>query len=63
MITDPGFRKQYTIIYDSVTIIKNIFICTAIVVNAKNEDPLDSANKNIDIDLDIAYPLTKNTNL
>ncbi len=63
MINDPEFRRQYTIIYDTVTIIKNIFICTGIIVNAKNEDHLKSPNKNIDIDLDIAYPLTKNTNL
>ena len=63
MINDPEFRIQYTIIYDSVTIIKNIFICTAIIVHAKNDDQLGNSNKNINIDLDTAYPLIKNTNL
>ena len=63
MINDPEFRIQYTIIYDSVTIIKNIFICTAIIVNTKNDEQISNLNKNINIDLDTEYPLIKNTNL
>ena len=63
MINDPGFRIQYTIIYDSVTIIKNIFICTAIIVNTKIDEQISNLNKNINIDLDTEYPLIKNTNL
>ena len=30
---DPGFADQYTIIYSSITIIKNILLCTALIVN------------------------------
>lgn len=63
MINNPAFRLQYTIIYDSVTIIKNIFICTAIIVNAKNDDQISNPTKNINIDLDTDYLLNKNTNL
>ena len=63
LINNPEFRLQYTIIYSSVTIIKNIFICTAIIVNAKNDDQISYPTKNINIDLDTEYPLTKNTNL
>jgi len=63
MINNLEFRFQYTVIYSTVTIIKNIFICTAIIVNAKNGDQLNSPNKNMDIDLDTAYPFTKNINL
>ena len=63
MITNATFKFQYTIIYNPVTIIKNIFICTAIIVNAKNDDQINNPTKNINIDLDTEYPLTKNTNL
>ena len=63
MINNPEFRLQYTFIYSSVTIIKNIFICTAIIVNAKNDEHINNPNKNINIDLDTVYQLTKNTNL
>ena len=30
---DPGFANQYTLIYSSITIIKNILLCTALIVN------------------------------
>ena len=30
---DPGFADQYTLIYSSITIIKNILLCTALIVN------------------------------
>ena len=63
MFNDPDFRFQYTIIYGFVTIIKNVFICMAIVVNANIEDQASKANKIIDIDLGTFNPLTKSTNL
>ena len=41
---------QYTIIYTTVTIIKNLLLCYSIFIREKKEDPLfDSL---IDIDLD-----------
>lgn len=41
---------QYTIIYTTVTIIKNLLLCYSIFIREKNEDPL--FNSLIDIDLD-----------
>ncbi len=59
---DANFRNQYNIIYCCVTIIKNIFLCTALlIIKPLHEDEI--TNKKIDIDLDQFYPLPKNTNL
>lgn len=63
MFKDPNFRIQYTTIYSTVTIIKNIFLCTAIGVNAylvKEEEK--KSGLPIDIDLGTFNPLANNTN-
>ncbi len=60
MYKDSNFRAQYALIYSTVTIIKNIFLCTAILANANQN--LKEANNNIDIDLDSFHPLQKPTN-
>ena len=33
MENEPGFINQYTLIYSSITILKNILLCTALIVN------------------------------
>jgi len=63
MFRDPEFRFQYTIVYGFVTIIKNIFICTGILVKANASDKSDLINKTIDIDLGLFNPLQKKNNL
>ena len=63
MFSNPEFRFQYTIIYGTVTIIKNIFICTGIIVNTNSSNNQNSNNKTIDIDLGTFNPLSQHTNL
>lgn len=64
MFTNPDFREQYTLIYSTVTIMKNIFLCTAIITNS-NIANNDSKNRNIDVDLSafnqFPNPLTHNS--
>lgn len=63
--SNPQFRTSFTLIYNVVTIIKNIFLCTAIFVNASSADSnskIKSSNK-IDVDLDTFNPFNKKTNL
>lgn len=62
---DPQFRPTFTLIYNVVTIIKNIFLCTAIIVNAFSKDNNNKApiSNKIDVDLDTFNPFTKKTNL
>jgi hypothetical protein len=47
---DPNFKRQYTIIYTTVTVIKNLLLCISILIkeNPKN----DSDNLTFDVDLD-----------
>ena len=59
----PDFKIQYTLIYNSFAIMKNIFLCTAIIINSKIVDQNDKANKTIDIDLGTFNPLSQHTNL
>jgi hypothetical protein len=61
-LNDPNFRNQYIIIYGSVTIIKDILLTVAIIVNAYINDGKIRFDKNIDVDLGAFYPLQKNTN-
>ena len=65
LFNDPQFRPTFILVYNVVTIIKNIFLCTAIIVNAfssNNNSKAPISNK-IDLDLDTFNPFTKKTNL
>ncbi len=63
MFKNPDFRFQYTIIYSSVTIIKNIFICTGIYTNSLLLNKENTFLKKIDIDLGTFNPLPNKPNL
>lgn len=56
---DEFFRKQYTIIYTTVTVIKNLLLCISILINEKHENTTN--NSFIDIDLDSFQPLKNKT--
>lgn len=47
---DEIFKKQYTIIYTTVTVIKNLLLCISILIKEKKEDPLSNSLINIDLD-------------
>ena len=55
---DETFKKQYTIIYTTVTVIKNFLLCVSILIKEK-KDP--SSSELIDIDLD-SFHSFKNQN-
>lgn len=56
---DEIFKKQYTIIYTTVTVIKNLLLCISILIK---ESPKNSSlNESFDIDLDSFNPI-KNQN-
>ena len=40
---EPTFADQYTLIYSSITIIKNIFLCIALIVNKNTIDYKDNS--------------------
>jgi hypothetical protein len=61
-LTDPNFRTQYIIIYGIVTIIKDVLLSVAILVNAYINNDDKRLEKVIDVDLGAFYPLQKNTN-
>ena len=55
---DEIFKKQYTLIYTTVTVIKNLLLCLSIVIKEKKDTlPPDSL---FDIDLDALNPIKKN---
>ena len=56
---DEIFRKQYTIIYTTVTVIKNLLLCISILIKEKKENLLQ--NNLIDIDLDTFHPIKNKT--
>lgn len=56
---DEIFKKQYTIIYTTVTVIKNILLCISILIKEKHEN--SSSDQLIDLDLDSFHPI-KNQN-
>lgn len=62
MLTNPSFRQQYIIIYGVVTIIKNIFLCVAIAVNAYLVNHEIKSELPVDIDLGTFNPLTNQHN-
>ncbi len=47
---DESFQKQYTLIYVTVTVIKNLLLCISILIKEKKEDPLSNSLINIDLD-------------
>ena len=61
MFKNMNFKMEYTIIYGTVTIFKNIFLCSAIWVNANREDEKDN-NTPIDVDLGTFNPLPNQNN-
>lgn len=60
---NADFKHIYTLVYNSVTIIKNLFLCIAIGVNAQLETEETKDSFSIDIDLGTFNPFTKTTNL
>ena len=56
---DPNFKRQYTIIYTTVTVIKNLLLCISIFIKETQKNEPDSLI--LDVDLDSFNP-TKNKN-
>ena len=56
---DEIFKNQYTIIYTTVTVIKNLLLCISILIKEKHESL--SQNNLIDIDLDSFHPIKNKT--
>lgn len=51
---DPNFKRQYTIIYTTVTVIKNLLLCISILIK---ETPKNESDKVFfDVDLDSFNP-------
>ena len=62
MINEPGWNEQYTIIYSSITILKDVLLCAGIIVNknlivVKNMDTLPT-----NLNLDSFQPFNKSIN-
>nr|MBU9936412.1 hypothetical protein [Ferruginibacter sp.] len=51
---DDIFKRQYTIIYTTVTILKNILLCISILIKENKE--ISSTHTPIEIDLDSFHP-------
>ena len=62
MYKNPNFKTEFTIIYGTITIIKNIFLCIAILVNANSIQQQKNNNDPIDVDLGSFNPLTNKPN-
>jgi hypothetical protein len=64
MFNNPDFREQYTLIYSTVTIMKNIFLCTALITNSNLVEHEKNTGRRIDVELgafnQFANPLTHN---
>lgn len=58
MINDPVFRKQYQVIYGSVTIIKNILLIIGIWVHHNNDADIQIAQIQPNVDLETFNPFT-----
>jgi hypothetical protein len=59
---DPDFKTQYTIIYSTVTISKNILLSIAVLISAYIQDHQSGLHKPMDIDLGTFNPLKTTTN-
>ena len=54
---DENFRYTFTIIYSSVTILKNILLCISVLIKEKREDNPQTGF--LDVDLDSFNPINK----
>jgi hypothetical protein len=54
------FRNTFTIIYSSVTILKNILLCISVTVKESRQDNISPPDQ-IDIDLDSFHPIKNKT--
>lgn len=62
MSKDPSFKNTYHLMYGSFTIIKNLLLCTSIIVNKNFADQKNGGDKLADIDLGSFNPLPNQTN-
>jgi len=58
---DDVFKRQYTIIYTTVTVLKNILLCISIPLKDKQDS--QQPDTPIDIDLDSFHPIKNQTQL
>lgn len=56
---DDTFKSQYTIIYTTVTVIKNVLLCISIMI--KENKPVETLHHPLDIDLDTFNPIKNKT--
>lgn len=56
---DEVFKRQYTIIYTTITILKNLLLCISILIKEKKETL--STDHLIDVDLDSFHPIKNKT--
>ena len=56
MESDPVFKNQYYIIVCTITIIKNILLCTAIIINKNLVTPKDDHTLPSNLNLDSLEP-------
>ena len=59
MSKDPSFKDQYHIIYGGITIIKNILLSVAVIINHLNNSQLAALKSGFEVDLEHIYPFTK----
>ncbi|WP_394767103.1 hypothetical protein [Ferruginibacter sp.] len=62
MMNEPGWADQYTIMYSSITILKDILLCTGIIVNKSLvvRTNIDTIPNNLN--LDSFHPFNKSIN-
>lgn len=53
---DDVFKRQYTIIYTTVTVLKNFLLCISILIKESRQDNI-SPHDPIDINLDSFHPI------
>lgn len=53
---DEAFKRQYTIIYSTVTVAKNILLCISILIKEKKQN---ISNHPFDSGFDLFQPFTK----
>ena len=63
MFNNPAFKVQYTIIYSTITIIKDILLTVAILVHVYVNNQHNRLNHPIEIDLGTFNPLQNKPNL
>lgn len=62
MMNQPGFNNQYTIIYSSITILKNILLCIGLIVNKNLAATPKPSIVPRDLNLDSFQPFNKSIN-